>query len=1207
MTAMNGAVDLGSKLYEPALRKTLFHSRLPLFTFYHFLPSVPNASVKANHMHSSDSKLSSEVWKELFGRNSSSATLGLDESIGEDSNMDIVTDEASNLHDDILADMAEITICVYNSSLAINNGACIPLHERVLAACVIEERSRFNADTLLLLLETEIVAVRVRRNETLAEDKKESYDSFVINSVRLSTPFDSSVFKMSFSFRHNLLFLTCSSGVCLVYEIGYNDMGDITLSHSHNFSTSMILNQCILPLTATKDAFLTLEISNNILRLNCVQDYETFHKASNIMKASFEMPLHMVPLEKTNAVLFLQESGITLKSFLFCIGGEDLDLVTTKYPHTSGKFIVNSYYIPKVKIDSMSSNNYPTASFKHDQILISATHNASVYVLDVFYDKVRHRYSLNISRLFKYKHILSSFKFEPLNNKSYYLEYSNEMGIVESKIVKLTVENAKPTLKTIEELWKNINSYPMFDFKVISSPASKKSIEGPSHEFWALAGAGSNHSIINLKRGYVCDKKSLGLNLYDIQAIIHLFQDKYLLSGDSRTILVSMDSSNNIKPLIELSPGHYLGSSFCHSELVVVTSYFISFINDNKLIYQLKFPYESLLSACSDNLVSMVFYDDDVKSLSFTSFMFLPNESQSEEYMLEDITCDIMEFDPNKVTMLEFIVVSNTKYLVIGSMDAYLYIYKCDNRQLKYINSSKLVLANYNKNGQQYYKSLEYLFVPNKLHVFDDRNNCIITSKNGEYVVLKLDFESNSSVLKYRQYGSVKLSNQGELDIIKTANPHVVFLHCKSLWKLDITKSLFPEQMLLSDSSNLSIRCAAHLDNIDNIKGDDYLLVLQSDQLFKLFIPKTQTTLIRSKKFGVPCMKLFYYSGLDIFIMVKIPGLNTDLPQLLFTEPRTMKVIKSSTDLNTIFKKNEIPICLYEWRVHSSDGFHLNLVVGCDIEGGKLGAVKVLNIHKSGLNIRVRLLGTIQEQTPITHISDLGKNCPASSLFLYSSGSEVISCSYSTVRKTLENRKVLIKTPTPIKKFEALKISIDTYRIIILLLNSSTISTVYNVNENSISDEMKTLDGYYSDLLLMDEETLIQSDYNDEKILMTTLAGEASEKIGYIPRLGKFNIFPPWVPPRDRKDQPKQFLTVGLNGEIDVFKFHNNPDLELALQSNRLRRTEQASQCLVENYFTERNQKLLDTYQNMRDPISGNILSSEYNYAYDEYFHSMII
>lgn len=93
--------------------------------------------------------------------------------------------------------------------------------------------------------------------------------------------------------------------------------------------------------------------------------------------------------------------------------------------------------------------------------------------------------------------------------------------------------------------------------------------------------------------------------------------------------------------------------------------------------------------------------------------------------------------------------------------------------------------------------------------------------------------------------------------------------------------------------------------------------------------------------------------------------------------------------------------------------------------------------------------------------------------------------------------------------------------------------------------EKKTFTEFCSDGLISGDDTLITSNFNKESIIISSIHNElaidrSTHHIGYIPRLTFINSFPPWVSIKDRCNYEEQnFLTIGLNGQIDLIRFAN--------------------------------------------------------------------
>ena len=80
---------------------------------------------------------------------------------------------------------------------------------------------------------------------------------------------------------------------------------------------------------------------------------------------------------------------------------------------------------------------------------------------------------------------------------------------------------------------------------------------------------------------------------------------------------------------------------------------------------------------------------------------------------------------------------------------------------------------------------------------------------------------------------------------------------------------------------------------------------------------------------------------------------------------------------------------------------------------------------------------------------------------------------------------------------------------------------------------------FSSDILNLDSEVNILADFHHQSLTIKhDLSSELGAlDVGYFPRLAAINSPLPWIPPSKRTmPQFKNFLTVGLNGEVDYYE-----------------------------------------------------------------------
>lgn len=1123
------------------LKRTLIHSKLPLYVFFNFsirehedtyLEDIPTRGNKDNNRLKQDSfdwNFDNQESKIInYDLSNTEATKG---DLSDDDFDNLMLDIDNNIHDELYQEPLDNShrITVHHSSISINNLDPIPLQYQVLSSNVIRAKNTGDEDTLILLLKN-FDMILLRFNKSIATGEIEPYIVYSTSITGLALVDDQKdSFRLDCSNKQNILFLTTSQNQCLVYDISYNQRGIPYLEHSHNFETNEIIAQCFVPISISRDSFVYLELDDGVLTLQCIYDLHQYHKSKIFFKNTFDIPLHMIPLKESNAIIFLQEAGFSIKSLSFCIEGEELETVRENYKTMVTPFVVNSYHVPINQVDYFgNTDEFDKSNYKHDQILISAT-DFYVYVIDVFYHLKLHTFKTRMNRLFKYKAALSNFSFEKINLDGEYLfDISNEMGLTERKRAKIVDDQGIPKLEFIDDYWSEVNPYPIFDFEIIPQ-FDKYSIESCSKELWILSGAGSNHSIMNFKYGYVARSTEIEIELKDISIIgLHGF-NRFWLGGERRLILTELNFDSelpfSINPIIEIElDGSVISSIFSPPFTKFITTNKFLLLTDSGIETCYTLPFNCILADCIDDITAMILKDNK------TNTYCIQLEHQFELFDHTTTFSNNIK-DLATITLLKFLKHENEIYLLLGTSDSKIYCYIFESELFLHRGIIEITLSDCQSLSS-------FIFIPYQAYLDSALNILVFTSLTGEYAIVKANlgdfFLSGFDVVTIE-----KIADTSSLGIIETRNG--IYLNGQYLWKLDYTNCAYPKIVVMEDNRNRRIKNGISL-NFDD--GNlDHLLVLQNSNISMVHISREPSFLTRSKNFGIPCMKLTYVSELRIFAMIKFPGMNNSLPQLLFADPKSMKVMKAATDLDIIFKKAEIPLCLHEWKFYEGDKMCVLLAVGSTVSGGKSGSLSILKLARLGNDIHVKPLHSIPEEKPVTHATVFHVPVTHVSNLIYSTGYELVSYVYSTHEKKMRQRKVVFKGTEVIKKF-ILNLTEENLEIYVTYQNNTSIKIEFSDFHSFSIKKTVFSNDFCSDILTIDELTTVQNNFNNESITVIQGKAKTTFNAGYLPRLGKFDSYPPWISLKDRADRKyKQFITVGLGGEIDLMTITDESDV----------------------------------------------------------------
>lgn len=1121
------------------MKRTIIHSRLPLAVYFNFSigncdDSLSDFSQKNSIESGKTRKLIQEdsfEWKfdneepntvlfdlETSYKGNNSFTYSVYENPNGGMNDENDTDE-NDTDDHNSQDTRNLaTVSVYNSSISIDNMNAIPLPCRTLASTKIQSKKPNGRDTLVLFLRNfEIVLIVYELNNDTETVVPYVVDSAYIPGLEILHS-NENVYRLDYTTAHDLLFLTTNTGHCLVYNIVYNESGVPSLEHSYNFETSELLFHCFIPISSSRDAFISLELEDDVLILRCISDLLRFRKSKIYFKNKFELPLHMVPLKNSSSILLLQESGYTVKSLSFCIEGEEREPTRENYPMASDA-LVNSFYIPSKKVDFFNYlSDFDSNFYQHDQIIVSST-DFWVYVIDVFYHPRNNQFETRMRKLFTYKANLTYFSFDSTDVlNEFLLEFYNEMGLCEKKSVVIDCDGEIPILKTIEEYWSEVCYHPILDFELITE-LDKYSIESHSKELWVLSGTGSNHSLMTFQHGFIAGATDLLFDVYDVDKIYCYDTDKFWLCGDKRAILVQLGVYLDlIAPIFEFQ----LEYPIIHC---IKTSSYTKFVTSRNIVvaslYGIEkcysFSYDCVLAAGIDDLSVLLVKDDKRKYYIYCELDF--NIQNISEYFVTNVA------DLSTITLLQFVTHEDNTYLVVGTTNSKIFFYFYED--LRFIRHGFVIISPPLSSKH----ISEYNFIPYQVHIDSDSNILITTSLTGEYAVYKLIIDSDY-IAGYEFLAAEKLADLSPLEIIRRKNS--IYLKGLHMWKLDLNDCFFPRIVLMDDYNKKPILSAVPLKVTNDI---DTFLLLRGNNVSIIEISLEQSMLSRRKNFGVPCMKMKFISELRVFALIKFPGINSNLPQLLFADPKTLKVIKSETDLETFFN-DMIPISLHEWNIYDGEKKLVLLAICCSFADELKGAIKIAKISRVGHDINLKHLHMLSSNDPISHISVFYDQENDVNHLLYSSGRKIESYVYLTDDKRSVSRTIY-EGSEKIRKFYLTK---DLYLHIVnqnqtcFTVKISDLTT-FKITQKFTSNELRT------DVLPLDKNNILYSNVKEETILITRDSISTSVEVGYLPRFAKVDSFPPWVSLRERSGKNYlQFVTVGLGGEIDLFTLAKKND-----------------------------------------------------------------
>ena len=1184
--------------------ETLIYSRLPNNAFFDFSisHSVKNIENMEMDVGSTHGLLSKDQWSSIFGNSNSVIAqtenyktvskelndlkakendkydengdyIMQNEIFDDFSDFDSYNDNFKNL---VTGKKREVTVFVYLSSFSIDE-FFYSLPCTVEASAVIKGTTDDDDDTLLLsLISSKILLIRFSYERNIQSFKPYVVFEYSTNAGHLSNILVSDKTDTVFFIHEN---------VVESFKIHYNNKRIPFLLKHYNIPENVI-NATLLKISSTEEMLVySSHEKNNTLSINGIQNLEDVNKLLRnkfSMKNTFEVPLNIIPLNASRSVLFLQESGYTIKHMNFFTGGEDTENHKAKYPDTTTKFVLNSYYIPKKKISVKGSDKLSIDVYLHDQVLISTSHNRTVFLLDIFYDTQKHTYLTKMTRLLKYKHTVSFFKFETIENTSNFsFIFANEMGVTESKIVKIVVENDIPILRPVTaDRWSSLYPYPMIDYKIIDASNDTLPIEANESEFWALGGQESNNSIFKIKNG--CTGKIISTiksadakpqsKLYPLKGDLIWVSDGksnkiYKYNSVENTLVLEVDVPIEGKVIVL----EYIGDKLC----LISTRHMILFDAVLNIVKKFEFPDKCITAVVAGNTVSILKYSKITDTYGIVIFEIA--EKSDTQVTFNNISFRDDQNNFKNLSMLKFVLINNVKYLFIGFIEGFINIFKQNGNKdemVKLFTTDKLK----QDMNDGVLKLKTNIFKPHDITCLNSHDLYILTSKEGDYSFLKIKGGQLNDITDWSVLGTFKLSDKNQIDIIKTNNNDIL-LKSDYLWKLDIKSSYYPKRVLFCDDFDSGIISCCKFNGSNGAANE--IALLRYNDLSIVAVSNTTGTLVKSKKLNSKSMRMVPLSN-GLIMLIPIPGVVKQADPIQFFDYKRMKLLKNGESINKLFEEDAIPLCGCEIAIDKFEQKYYYVAVGC-IKKKTEGCLKIFQIlkNKTTKDVEVKpLTPVIKTESPITDLKCILED--RLRLFL-SSNCDILSFSIESGEKFLIDQDVFNYHGTePIKKFEIVQQNsklekVPFYTDLLVTLRNNTVMKLRYMHTLNDTTNDKIIPEYRcSDIICNNHTDFIVADYQKGTLSLCNqqLVKYSEINVGYTPRLSLIKAYPPWIPTKNRSlKNSYRFVAVGLNGEVRLYTSDTNTE---AIKNTKKRRIVELSD--YKNSFVSETRGITSKY-----------------------------
>lgn len=1013
-----------------------------------------------------------------------------------------------------------ITVVVYPDGVSINGKQIIPFGDIIHSSAVLPSNDQSMEDSMIFSLgDNTSIVVRF----CLVD--QDSYEIIVLDTFDLN--FSEIVVNDLATKVMGINFFKSIS----VFDVKYSDLGSPVLDFKQNIVSPVnIINGCILKISNTDDILVNVTHSfDKITRIDCYSNLEKIKDSNliykeHIMKNTFEMPLFVLPLKNTKSVLFLQNSGFTIKGSCFLLTGSGDDQDNFQYP--SG-FKLDNYYIPKDLLNITSDNDTTSSSiYGHDQILVSSSPMNGIYLIDVFFNHAKGGFRISMKKLFSLTIPFSIFSITPFGAHQFKLTFSSSHGATESRVVelqrKMEIQNSDSSLFSltyIEKIFTITNPLPIFDFCLIDNPNFHISNEYAQQEFWCSCGVGSNNKLMNIKKGFIASKCKLpsDLPIMDRLQMLEFGGETYILiSRENGSCFITFNELTDDKMDLDESqtgrvdsvsvvPGTYNDSRTLAVYLTGIGQYFRvltkevilgEFGGEFKEIRKLELDDEIICSTCYENTVF-------VYSRSGLSCWEVLNGT---EFQKKDIQMNSM-LDANLITMLKVENLNNELYLFVGYIKS-LHVFKISS------NSGFLLESTINFNDLQ---------MPTQMTTID-KNSYLITSMDGYYSFIKYD-QLNTQWEK----AEVKISDISPLEVIGV-DKSTIFLLGEQLWRIDLGKSIYCKPIVIDESKIRSVNSACL---VMTTRAYHMMLVNRNDGFSIIKVTKYEDTLVKSFKVQSPIIKMFYVKFVKLFVLIPIINRQAkdycSQSKLMFFDSRSRRELKWENA--GIFEQNEYIQCVSEIPLETENGnVTYRVLIGCRVEKGESlsGSIKICNVKLIDGVVKLELLYSWTEAGGITCISSNGANS-----IIYSVGCKINQRVYNRVEKRLDQQETKLVLPSTVKRFE-----MSNDKLLVITANDS-----YEVCDLATFTGVRHGDGnqYLGDGVINAQGPgyeILLGDAQRSSVNITNERGDVVQyKVGTFPRISSSLSFGSWLKYKEKVNicGHCSFITVGMGGQIDAF------------------------------------------------------------------------
>ncbi|CAH6723868.1 hypothetical protein CLIB1444_21S01200 [[Candida] jaroonii] len=1124
------------------MKQTLMHSPIFQNIFPRFHVSTANNIRQIrnlSHQDDSDQYLSLQEEDSQFGTFNDDDLL-MDMSQSQSQNKDV-----KDMYDtdNKTTKLQIISVIVKNTSLLVN-GLHFPFNSNIRSSCIIKgirnERVQEEDSLLislksgfLLLIRFFYVPITFHDNDFNENfgDKKKVFKPFVVQwwdtSSELRSPSIFSSGNNLYSHCSGLAAVSTSSSSCFrIYNCNHTKLGVVFQPHYNVVVDGSILHGCfaqpikgsildnhVMFLTMNYTTVSTLEL-NLYSWITTDKINESLGKSSLPLPGDFPLPSFIASLSNNGSFLFVTPGELIIIT-VHDITSAEFNFKRERFP---GSFPTN-YYYPKTNIVLNTDES------NIDELLIS-TDNGSIYSVIINKGVIS-----QVKLIVRISDPISIFTLEA-NSNGYDLIYGSDTGLNRHIFIEKLLTDTTPNSYSQSLLLTSYKNWaPIFDVQIIDSFKSRNCYQNTKNEFWCISGIGKRARLSHLRNGYSLARTTTpyqSLRKVEKMFVLDIHGTTYVCcSLPFETVFLEYQPQND-DPLIEVSE---VCINYDSPTLLM------SMVSED-LCVQIT-PHKVIITSIG-SFVGLKDYDEVIVICDIIDDkVIIVSQLDATNYQLEllQISTELTILYKSEVNMqvssLKLISVDDGLSIVLGSFESE-------------VRTIELVKGANHMQDEDSLTFMENSVSTVNLHEFIDTDDTLIPQNmlfaNGRILLGTRDgylFQFNPG-MSFQNYYKLSDTNV-ELHQV-SSNLNKILVSCKSLWLVDFDDYGHPEPILFDEKNDKIVKTVAPM--ISHTQVGFSLLMVRDEGLSVANISDYKIPNIKQINIGDAAKKFIYLPFLSVFMI--LTDSKDAKARLRFVDRKTYKLLphtemvsRSKGLEDSIFEKDEYPVCCKIWSLDKLGKKSKKILIGCS--NGTKGSFKILDITKVSTEENKSAIKCVQliefkHSSPINCIEQVDSN------IIFSSENSIYSTVYNIEGKRLQPVSSMVTLTSPITSIvvEDSLISLTTkfdsiYQFMFKKEDlKASLSFIAEdplsksiANHAIVGDKVVVADKYHSDIIIMDKKA---------KNLVST----GTYKTFGVPRVYKGDFQYYWAPNHCNNS----FVSVTVDGEVTIFKEINEDSLE---------------------------------------------------------------